>query len=375
LNLWTGGFDGAGGLSWGRDPLSEVAERLGLAVSAQHDPGALPDMLRPLFEIKRSPVEVLVCVETDLVHELPGQDQIARALSHIPFVASFSTHEDETSKLAHLTLPTLFDLESWDLPAPAWGVPETSLQVQRPALVPVVDARSVEDVILDLASAGVAGAGFSPPADDAKGTVAAAVGALVERGRGDIVESRGRRKLASLKASSAVRALLSGESVWVAPPEPGPGARRSTSTAAGPPTAAPQLAPDQLWLVPFDTPAIQRGRILNRPMMMEMSGMLHGLAWESWLEIHPDDARRRGISNGDRLKIRGPRAEISSRAVVTRGVAPTVVAIPVGFGHEALGSVAVAGTGGNPLALPFAVFDDETGAPAWGPTPVFIVKA
>jgi anaerobic selenocysteine-containing dehydrogenase len=102
--------------------------------------------------------------------------------------------------------------------------------------------------------------------------------------------------------------------------------------------------------------------------------MLHGLAWESWVEIHPADAGRRNIRSGDRVKIRGPRAEIPSRAIVTRSMTPTTVAAPVGFGHEALSSKA-AGHGANTLELPFAVLDLETGAPAWGPIPVFIVKA
>jgi anaerobic selenocysteine-containing dehydrogenase len=109
-------------------------------------------------------------------------------------------------------------------------------------------------------------------------------------------------------------------------------------------------------------------------MMMELSGMLHGLAWESWLEIHPEDARARDIASGEWLKIRGPRAEISCRAVVTVTVVPGVVAAPVGFGHQALGSVA-AGRGANPLRLPDTLLDPETGAPMWGPIPVFVLKA
>ncbi|MHC4180550.1 MAG: molybdopterin-binding domain-containing protein, partial [Planctomycetota bacterium] len=103
LNLWTGGFQETGGLSWARDPLSDVAAQLGLAAPIDPDPSGLADILRPLFEIKRSPVDVLLCVEANLVHEFPGTDQITRALSHVPFVASFSTHEDETSGVAHVT--------------------------------------------------------------------------------------------------------------------------------------------------------------------------------------------------------------------------------------------------------------------------------
>jgi anaerobic selenocysteine-containing dehydrogenase len=374
LNLWTGGFREAGGLSWGSDPLSDVANRLGLGARAESDPGGLLGILQPLLDIKRSPVDVLLCVEADLVHELPGRDQIARALSHVPFLACFSTLENETSRLAHVTIPTLLDLESWDLPAPAWGVPEASLQVQRPAMVPVVEARSVEDVVLDLASAGVAGPGFAPRGKNARKLVEAAVGEIAKRGRGELVDARGRRALASVGARSAVTSLVSGESVWVAASESGPTTSRTKATPAAALRPGPDLAPDQLWLVPFDSAAIQSGRILNRPMMMEISGMHYGFAWETWVEIHPSDARRRSIRSGDRVKIRGQRAEISCRAIVTRTVTRTVAAVPVGFGHEALGRVA-AGTGASPLKLPNTVLDARSGAPAWGPVPVFIERA
>jgi anaerobic selenocysteine-containing dehydrogenase len=374
LNLWTDGFRETGGISWGRDPLAVVASEIGLAAARDDDPGALGEILRPLLEIKRSPVDALVCCGANLVHEFPGEDQIARALSHVPFLASFSSYEDETSQLAHLTIPTLLELESWDLPAAAWGAPDPALQVQRPALVPVVEARAQEDVVLELASSGVAGPGFEAPAADARGMVEAAVRRVVERGRGELVGTKGRRPLASVKGSAAVGALLSGASVWVDEAGPGPAAEGAPTPAAAPPAPSPDLAPQQLWLVPFDHPAVQRGRILNRPMMMELSGMLHGLAWESWLEIHPEDARARDIASGEWLKIRGPRAEISCRAVVTVTVVPGVVAAPVGFGHQALGSVA-AGRGANPLRLPDTLLDPETGAPMWGPIPVFVLKA
>lgn len=373
LNAWTGGFREEGGLSWGSDPLSDVAETLGLPPARDHDPGTLADMLQPLFEIKRSPVDVAMCVHANPVQEFPGRDQIARALSHIPFLAAFSSHEDETSRLAHVTIPTLLELESWDLPAAGWGVPEPAVQVQRQALVPVVDARSVEDVILDLASSGLAGPGFSAPARDSRGLVEAALVSISRSARGELVGEDGRRPLASVASADATKMLLSGESVWV--PEPSSGPRAPAHGAQGaPPRPMPDLAPEQMWLVPFDSPAIQRGRNLNRPMMMELSGALHGLGWESWVEIHPIDARARGISSGDSVRLRGPRAEIPCRAIVTRSVTPSVLAAPVGFGHEALGQVA-AGTGSNPLELPYAVFDPNTGAPAWGPVPVFIVRA
>jgi len=108
-------------------------------------------------------------------------------------------------------------------------------------------------------------------------------------------------------------------------------------------------------------------------MMMELSGMIHGLVWDSWVEIHPQDAHHRHIVNGDRVLIRGPRAEIETRAVVTRTVAPGTLSAPVGFGHRAL--TVAKGRGVNPLELSYAVFDMQSGLSAWGPVPVFLEKA
>jgi anaerobic selenocysteine-containing dehydrogenase len=108
-------------------------------------------------------------------------------------------------------------------------------------------------------------------------------------------------------------------------------------------------------------------------MMMELSGLWHGIAWESWIEIHPHDAARLGVGGGDRVRVRGPRAEIFCRAVVTASVTPGAAAAPVGFGHRAVGRIAK-GQGASILELPNTTVDDETGAPAWGPVPVFVDK-
>jgi molybdopterin-containing oxidoreductase family iron-sulfur binding subunit len=373
LNLWTGGFAEAGGLSWGHDPLVTAAMRAGFRTPQEHDPAGLSDILQPLLEIKRSPVDLLICVEANLVHELPGRDQIERALSHVPFVVSFSAHEDETSRVSHVTLPTLLDVESWDLPASAWGFPEPAMQVQTPAVIPVVEAKSVEQVILNLASRGGSGPTFSPPTGGVKNVVEAVVQSLVENGQGELVGPDGRRPVSALSVSSTVKGMMSGEIIWTDVSRPGPRASRPTPEVAKPLSPMADLAPDQLWLTSFDGSALQRGRVLNRPMMMEMAGLQHGLAWESWVEIHPRDANPRHIVTGDRVIIRGPRAEVTAKAVVTRAIHPGTVSTPVGFGHRALGEVA-RGKGSNPLELPYAALDGETGTPVWGPIPVFVVK-
>jgi len=373
LNLWTGGFQEQSGLSWARDPLAEMTDQMDMPITRSYDPRALADMLEPLLETQRSYIEVLICIEANLAHELPGYDQVNRALSHVPFIASYSTLEDETSQHAHLTLPTLLDLESWDIPAPAWGVPESVIQVQRPALIPVVDGRSVTDSVLALAASGLCGEDFRPPAASSAKLVEIGVRAIVESRRGRLLDATGERPLRGVERTLATKALLAGEAVWLDDPTTEPVARSAAEPKAMTPAAAVDLAPDQLWLVPFDVQAIQGGRILNRPMMMELSGLWHGIAWETWIEIHHQDALTIGVVSGNYVMIRGPRAKIQARVVVTSAIARHCVAVPLGMGHRALGNVA-RGHGANPLDLLHAVVDKETGVPALGPIPVFLEK-
>ena len=49
-----------------------------------------------------------------------------------------------------------------------------------------------------------------------------------------------------------------------------------------------------------------------------------------FVEIHPDDARRRGIADGDVVLVGNARGECRLRAVVTDAVRPGVVASPKG---------------------------------------------
>lgn len=373
LNIWTGGFHEEAGISWAQDPMAILARGIGLPEARDNPPDTLATILQPLLDIKRSPVDVIICIEANIAHELPGRDQVVRALSHIPFLASFATHMDETAELSHLTLPTLTDLESWDMPAPAWGSPDAAVQVQRPAVEPVVGGRSPEDVFLALSHSGVKGVGFKPPANDGAGLVAAGVRAIVSLGKGMLFDQAGSQSLGSVSHSKATKNLLAGEAVWVSKTVPGPKSLREVGPI--PSMAAPSfdLAPGQVWLVPFDGPAIQGGRVLNRPMMMELSGLWQSVAWEPWLEIHPDDARQAGLTTGAQALIRGPRAEITVRVVVTRGVVRGVAAMPVGFGHRALGEVA-RNRGRNHMELPSSAFDEMSGMPVWGPVPVFLQK-
>ena len=55
-------------------------------------------------------------------------------------------------------------------------------------------------------------------------------------------------------------------------------------------------------------------------------------------QVHPDDARRLGLSDGGRAKVRSAAGEIEAAIEVTDAIRPGVVSIPHGWGHDKAGT-------------------------------------
>lgn len=129
--------------------------------------------------------------------------------------------------------------------------------------------------------------------------------------------------------------------------------------------------PDNLTLLLYPSINHFDGRGANRPWLQELPDPLTQLTWDSWLEIHPEDAQRLAISEGDLLKVTSPYDEIELPAHLSTGVRQGTVAAPVGQGHTTYGRYADPDDpnangfgekrrGGNPFAL--LPFEPEAGS-------------
>ena len=56
------------------------------------------------------------------------------------------------------------------------------------------------------------------------------------------------------------------------------------------------------------------------------------------LQIHPDDARARGLTAGELARVTGPGGAIEIEVEVTDEIMPGVVSAPHGFGHDQQGT-------------------------------------
>jgi thiosulfate reductase/polysulfide reductase chain A len=85
------------------------------------------------------------------------------------------------------------------------------------------------------------------------------------------------------------------------------------------------------------TPMHAEGRSGNLPHAIAMYQPNVGAKGEMYLEINPETAKKRGIKNGDRVKVSNDVGSAILQARYAPGARPDVVVLPFGFGHWAHG--------------------------------------
>jgi molybdopterin-containing oxidoreductase family iron-sulfur binding subunit len=92
------------------------------------------------------------------------------------------------------------------------------------------------------------------------------------------------------------------------------------------------------------------GRGANKPWLLENSDPVTKITWHSWVEVHPDTARKLDLRDGEILRVTSPHGSIEAPVFVYQGIRPDVVAVPLGLGHTEYGAYA-RGRGVNALDL------------------------
>src|SRR5262250_1188711 len=95
--------------------------------------------------------------------------------------------------------------------------------------------------------------------------------------------------------------------------------------------------------------------------------------WSSWIEINSQTAEKLDIQQGDLVEITSSQGSIRVPAFPSPGIAPDVIAMPVGQGHENYTRYAT-GRGANPIEILAPVTEPQTGTLAWAATRVKIAK-
>jgi anaerobic selenocysteine-containing dehydrogenase len=313
-------------------------------------------------------VGVLFLDGANPVYSSPTAWRVREALDKVPFVVSFGCFVDETSAQADLLLPDHSALESWVSALPESGTLMAVASVAPPAMRPIHLTRAVPDVLLEI------GRTLQRPLalpwsnfeeflkarfEATESREPEAWGAATQRGGWWRTSAP-----ASRVAANGARA-------------PRRGSNAADATGTLPAIRMPEFSGDAatypFHFLPYPSIAFHDGSVAHLPWLQEMPDPMTSALWSSWVEINPMTAARLGVGPGDTIEIASPHGSIRSAAVISPGIAPNVVAMPVGQGHTMFTRYA-SGRGENPVAILSPVVEPQTGALAWAATRVRLTR-
>jgi anaerobic selenocysteine-containing dehydrogenase len=345
-----------------------VGETGGLSFMPQIDRGKAPDsrslsaLASDVLAGSQSPVQALLIDDADPVFLAPAAWRMREALGKVPFIASFSGFLNDTSAMADLILPDHSFLESWVEGRPESGAAVAVATVAPPAMRPLHDTRATADVLLEVSRRLMRPLNF--PWSSFEDMLKASFAPLAAKpDDADDLWSTARKQ----------------GGWWGMPPKPAAAATNAKDTSN--PTALSRAeaqfdgdaAQFPFHFLPFASPALLDGSIAHLPWLQELPDPTTSAMWSTWVEINPRTAERLGVHEGDVIEVASRVGTLRAPAVVSPGIAPDVVAMPVGQGHETFTRYA-SKRGANPIGILAPATEQTTGSLAWAATRVKITR-
>jgi len=294
-------------------------------------PGHVKFEVRSLKSEMLASAKVLLVDDANPVYEAPKAWKVREALAAIPFIVSFGSFIDDTSVHADLILPDHSFLESWVDSTPESGSLEAVTTNAGPVMRPLYQTRPTADVLIE-----VAGKLKTPVA----------------------LPWKTAEEVAKSTATASPKPL---------DPSPKSAAKFVEAVFDGDAATYP------FHFLPYPSLQFGDGSAAHLPWLQEMPDPVTSAMWSSWIEINPQTAERLQLVQGDLVDVTSSQGTLRAAVMIYPGIAPDIVAMPAGQGHETFTRYA-SGRGVNPLAIVAASTDAETGAPAWAATRVKIAR-
>ncbi len=360
-------------------------------------------LVRTVSESKKK-IGVLLCLHSNPFFPRENSDQFRDLLDDKSMVVSFSPYPDETSTHADLILPDHSFLERWQDAVGPRTYPYATMGITRPVMDPLYDTKDSFEIVLDLARSLAPKGGDLFPWKKSKDVLLWLAGGLHELKRGSVfTNEREANEIAKMEQrgwwvrsypdqsdfwselldrggwwdpglshglwgslfrtpSHRYEFFSRGLHDWLANQDPENhvgahgaillGLRSKGDVAFLPHFEAPDYEGEEgeesllLHVVHPITPNTAVAASL--PWVREViSGRL---AWETWVEIHPADARHRSIHDQGLVWIHSGDRKVVARARVTNRVQEGLVCVPHGLGRPAGGRWARS-RGTNPDSL------------------------
>jgi anaerobic selenocysteine-containing dehydrogenase len=355
LNALLGSVEQPGGVFF-TPQMNLAAAAKGLAATVTASP-SLDQVAAGILDGSSVP-QVLVLDGANPVFTAPKGWRVREALEKVPYIVSFGSFLDETAALSDLILPDHSFLEAWSEALPESGSMVAVASVAPAAMMPLYQTRATPDVLLDI------GRRLAQPLNLPWETFEAL---LTET-------------FMALPSTSDFDAWTDAQEKggwWGTLPAglttaASPGAQRQPVAFA-----EPQFDGDAgqypLHFLPYASSAFLDGSLAHLPWLQEMPDPLTSAMWSSWIEINPGTAAKLGVRDGDIVEVASAHGTLRTAAIVSPGIAPDLVAMPMGQGHQTFTRYA-SGRGENPMELVGPLTEPETASLAWAATRVRVAR-
>ncbi|MFD5270605.1 molybdopterin oxidoreductase family protein [Streptomyces sp. NPDC058335] len=317
-----------------------------------------------------TPVRALIAVAANPVLSAPDGDRLDKALDSLDFMVSVDPYLNETSRNADVVLPPPPPSQSphHDFAFNTLAV-RNQVRYTRPA-VPLEPGRMAETEILARLTLAVTGMHGADPSAVDDLVIGQTLGKAVEDPHSPVHGRDPEQLAAQLAGESGPERRLDlmlrlgpyGDGFGVRPQGLGlerllahphgidlgplrPRLPQPLKTRSGKIELLPQPIAD-------DLPRLRRAAA-ERPAGLVLVGRRHLRSNNSWMhnvpaltggtnrctvQVHPEDAERLGLRDGEPVRVKGAGGEVTAPAEVTDGVRRGVVSIPHGWGHDRPGT-------------------------------------
>ena len=308
------------------------------------------EIVKLVEDMKAGRIELLFVHNVNPLFTLPKQLEVEKALEKVPFIVSLSSFLDETSEKSNLVLPESTNFESWG----DYRSSSKYINIIQPAMRPVFNTKGAGDLIISV----------SKKVDSTNNLFdTSSFYDYLRKSWKELASSQGY----GTDFETFWKKILVEGGVEINKPSVTVSLSSAVSNVN---FRDPEFKGDGgYYFVAYPSYRLYDGRGANKPWLQELPDAITTAVWDSWIEIHPENASKMGLKDGSFVKVDSPQGSFEAQVFVYEGIRKDTIAMPLGQGHTSYGRYAK-GRGVNPIEYLPSFTDKLSGGLAWLSTKV-----
>ncbi len=301
------------------------------------------------FIAEAGSLDALIVIDSNPAFSMPQSWGVADLLKKIPLVVSLQVLPNETDEFATFVGNMHHYLESWGDEQPVAGF----WSARQPAVRPAFGSKQAEDVLLWLAASLQKPMGYADYREYLKqqwGSIHQGLAGQVEFNT--FFDAVLRRGFSGKLDSQTVRSMSGVSSAF----------------------KLTQPANEATMLISHMDLRLRDGKGSMLPILQEVGDSMTTIAWDSYVAMNPNRAKKEGLKINDVVKVSTPAGSYEAAVYPLPGLHHNVIVTPRGNGHKAGISKVTDGIGTNPLVVYAKRSDAISGDPVTSVQAVSIEK-